>query len=194
MSHVPFIVVDVETGGLDPQRHSLLQVAMLAYVNGEIIDRKSFYIKEEEYLVTPKAMEINGLNLSEVYAQGVEPRVAVQLIQSFVQKNFGDIDPPIMMGHNVNFDRSYIKHLFARFGLNLDKTINFRVFDTTTLILAAKAAGKLNPDAPQWLEGIANYFGHYPEKAHDALSDAETTVVVYETLIDVLKLEGTPWA
>jgi DNA polymerase-3 subunit epsilon len=189
-----FVVMDVETGGTTPGRHSLLQVGLLAYRGGEIIDRKEINIQHKEYFVTPKAMEINGLDLVEVARTGVTPYVAISMITSFVKKNFGE-DKPMLLGHNVNFDRSFIKELYLNSNVDIDSVFSYRVVDTSTIIHMAKVLGKMKPDAPSSLQKIADYLGLLKpsHKAHTALSDAELTLALYEKLISILKLEGSPW-
>lgn len=186
-----YLIVDTETGGLIPGRHSLLEVGLAAYRGGEVIGRKQFYIQEEEYLVTPKAMEINKLDLAEVYKQGVGPYIAMLRIIDFVKLHFGE-EKPKMLGQNVRFDREYIKHLFMRNNYNIDDYIHYRVMDVQVLAQAAKDIGYLPEEASTGLHKLAPFLGYQPQGAHTAMGDIETTVFVYEELLDIFK-EAKPW-
>ena len=181
-----FLVLDTETGGLTPGRHSLLEVGLAAYTQGEIIDTKRIYIKEKEYVVSPKAMEINKLDVAEVARLGVEPIVAMDMIINFIQKNFST--PPTILGHNPSFDRNFVKALFTRFGEDIDATISYRTFDTATLIQTAIVLGKLPIDFPRSLHKVRDALGVTTkiEEDHTAMGDIMTTIAVYETLIALL--------
>lgn len=187
-----YLVVDTETGGLIPGRHSLLEVGLAAYKKGEIVARKQFYMKQEEYVVTPRAMEINNLNLSEVYKQGVTPRIGLDMIQNFIMQHFGLEDPPKLLGQNVGFDRNFIKALFLSQNEDIDTWIHHRVMDTQVLIQAAKDLEWLPAEAPNSLHKFAEMMGYKPQGEHTAMGDIETTVFVYEAIVDILK-EGKPW-
>lgn len=43
------LFLDTETGGLNPGVNSLLQVGLVAYVDGKVIAKREFSIKEENY-------------------------------------------------------------------------------------------------------------------------------------------------
>jgi DNA polymerase III epsilon subunit-like protein len=187
-----YLVVDTETGGLIPGRHSLLEVGLAAYKNGEVVGRKQFYIKQEEYLVTPKAMEINKLDLAEVYKQGVTPRIGLDMIQNFIMQHFGIENPPKMLGQNVGFDRNFIKALFLSQNEDIDTWISHRVMDTQVLIQAAKDLEWLPADAPNSLHKFAKMMGYTPQGEHTAMGDIDTTVFAYEAIVGILK-EGKPW-
>lgn len=181
-----FLVIDTETGGLNPERHSLLEVGLAAYKEGEIIGRKEFFLKEEEYHVTPKAMEVNNFRLNQVYEQGITPALAVHQIDGFVKLHFGDAKSFTLMGHNVGFDHGFLKKLFERQGLNIDEFISYRKFDTSTLIATAKVIGVLPMDAPGGLHPLADYLQIPYDSAHTAMADIELTIAVYEHIIQLL--------
>lgn len=190
MAH--YLVIDTETGGTLPGRHSLLEVGMAAYKDGVIVDTDSFYIREEEYLVTPKAMEINKLNLANVYLKGVTPSAAVNYIQNFVMRNFGFEKPAMMLGHNPRFDRDFIKQMFLDYNEDIDKWIHYRTVDTMTMIQVARDMGWLPQEAPTSLLAFAKFMGYEPKGEHTALGDVGTTIWVYEKLLDIFK-EAKPW-
>lgn len=188
-----YLVVDTETGGLIPGRHSLLEVGLAAYKGGEIVGRKQIYIEEAEYTVTPKAMEINKLDLAEVAKQGVPAYVALLNITGFLKQHFGT-EPPKMLGQNVRFDREFIKHLFMRNNYDIDKFIHYRVMDIQVLAQAAKDIGYLPEEVSTGLHKLAKFFGYEPKGAHTAMGDIDTTVFVYERLLELFKhKEELPW-
>lgn len=192
MSYSPLLIsIDTETGGTNPNKHSLLQVGMIAYEDGIQVDSLEFTIRRNDYVVAPMALQVNQLDLSKVFVNGKTTGQAVLLIQDFVERNFpksaGYFKRPMMLGHNVGFDRGFLKVLFESVGAELDDSFDYHSIDTSSLIQAAKLSGKLDKDAPNSLQKIAKYLGIQPDIQHKALADADTTIKVYEKLIWILK-------
>ncbi len=179
------LFLDTETGGLEPQKHSLLQVGMVAYVNGKVIDTKEFSIREENYVVTAHALKYNELDLYEnVYKNGIPRNEATQEIIRFVSKNFTEL--PILVGHNPSVDKYMIRKLFSDCNLNMDRYISHRMIDTMSLIWGLYFAGKLPKEACS-SDGAFSYFRIRPQRRHHALSDTLATVELFEHLIELLK-------
>lgn len=178
------LFADVETGGLDPEKHSLLQVGMAAYKDGKIVDTLNIFIKEDTYHVTPEAMKINGLDLAEVKKNGIDKFMAVDLIVKFVEKNFGE-EKPILVGHNVNFDKNFLQQLFFYTANNIEKFIGHRMIDTMSLLWGLFGANKIPFEACN-SKGAFEYF-NINVKLHDALEDTLGTVKLYEECIKLIK-------
>lgn len=181
-----YLILDTETGGTNPMRHSLLDVGLAAYIDGEVADDTSFWMREDEYIVTGKAMDINGLDLSQVYLRGVSKVEAFTKITHFIKLHFGD-ERPMILGHNPSFDRNFLKYqIFLPLGQDIDKTIHYRTLDTMTLIQTARDVGLLPEDAPTSLIPFAKYIGYEPEGEHTALGDVYTTIAVHQYLLQLL--------
>lgn len=178
------LFADVETGGLDPEKHSLLQVGMAAYKDGKIIDTLNIFIKGDTYCVTPEALKINNLDLAEVKKNGVDKFAAVDLIVKFIEKNFGT-EKPILVGHNVNFDKNFLQKLFFYTSNNIEKFIGHRMIDTTSLLLALCDIGIVPFEACN-SKGAFEHF-NIDVKLHDALEDTLGTVKLYEECIKLIK-------
>lgn len=183
-----FIAFDIESGGLEPGRHSLLEVGLVAYKDGKVVDTFQSFVAAEEYVVTPKAMEVNGLKLNEVAAKGLWPVELVLAIIKFIQRNFESKDDYQLLGHNPSLDKYMIRHLFKQAGQNMDDHISYRVVDTTTMITLCKELGLLPADVSRKLHAVAEHLGVLKRGSeHTALGDAHTTIAVYEALFVLLK-------
>ncbi|MGE6227578.1 exonuclease domain-containing protein [Paenibacillus chitinolyticus] len=186
------LFVDTETGGVDPRKHSLLEVGLVAYEVGKgIIDSKEFYISHENYSVTEHAMKINNIDLSIAKDWGHKPHWATHKLLNFIEESFDVIkskdDRPILGGHNVGFDKSFIEYqLFDASGYDMQKYISHRTIDVMSLLWGLHIAGKL-PKEACYSAGANEYFGIKNEKAHTALSDILATVQVYEKAIQLIK-------
>lgn len=178
-----FLFLDVETGGVDPFRNSLFQIGLVAYVNGEVIDKMEIDIKEEIYNVTSSALKFNGLNLTEIYENGLEPNKALISVVQFIKKNFKD--KPILVGHNPSIDKYMLRELFIKNYLNMDDFISYRMIDTMSLIWGLHLSGKLPTEACS-SSGSFKYFNIIVGKRHHALDDSLATVTLFEKLIEMI--------
>lgn len=180
------LFIDTETGGTDPRRHTLLQVAAVAYKDGKILGQLQFNNRVTHYTTTEEAMKINGLDLQDVYNTGVTPSDGVQMLNNFIKRHFGD-EKPILAGHNVSFDKYFIQYqLYENNGLNINDFISYRMLDTMSLLWGLHFAGKVPKEACS-SSGAFKYFGIEVEGRHTALGDCLATVKLFEKLIGLIK-------
>lgn len=179
------IVLDTETGGLDPQKHSLLQVAMMACENGKVVDKIKINIVHDTYHVTARAMEVNKIYLAT--HQGLTPEKAAVEIMNFVRKHFPS--PAQTVGHNVSFDIGFMKVLFASQGINCDDFFSYRLLDTSSFARILAFSGVIEKAGS--LGQVAEQFNiPFDESAlHDALVDCDVT---YKLLLEMTKLLKIP--
>lgn len=107
--------IDTETGGLDPARDALLQVAAI-WTNDDfqILHYLMSYIKPSPALqIHPKALEINKINVKALETAPTED----QVLTAIMIMNGSDV--PVFGGYNVEFDRKFIKHACFRAGVDL---------------------------------------------------------------------------
>lgn len=186
------LFTDTETGGLDPRKHSLLQVGIVAYEVGKgILGADELYVARDKYDVTEGAMKVNKLDLEVVNASGYSPSLVAQFICDFIEGSFGEIksknDRPILSGHNVGFDKGFIEtQLFDASGRDMQKYISHRTLDIMGLLWGLHIAGKIPLEACT-SKGAFDYFGIENENAHTALSDIMASIKVYEAAIELMK-------
>lgn len=179
------LFLDTETGGLTPKTHSLLEVGMICFDEGKIVDATEFTIKEETYQVSPYALKFNGLDLYEdIYKNGLIIPDAAQAIIKFVTKNF-DGARAVLVGHNPSIDKYMVQELFNKCSFNMDDYISHRMIDTMSLIWGLHLAGKL-PQKACSSDGAFEYFNIEVDKRHRALSDCYATVKLFQNLIEML--------
>jgi len=179
------LFLDTETGGLDPFKHSLLQIGVIAYIDNQIKESLEISLSQKEYVVTAEALKFNQLDLYEdIKKNGYVPEKATQMLIEFVQNQF--TETPILVGHNPSIDKYMVRQLFDSQNLNMDNYISHRMIDTMSLIWGLYIAGKLPIEACS-SNGAFKYFGIEVEKKHHALDDCLATVRLYEKLINLLK-------
>lgn len=79
---------------------------MVVWENQKIIDCLSIAIRKEHYCCDPEAMIINGLDLQQLQQTGMTEEEALNMMQVFGTKYFGD-SKIILAGHNIKFDIAF---------------------------------------------------------------------------------------
>jgi DNA polymerase III epsilon subunit-like protein len=175
--------VDVETGGLNPRRHSLLQIGAVAYKNG-IQDQLILNLSLDEYTTTPEALKVNCLDLAWLKEHGLPPVKAMETFLDFLTRNFGN-EKPILVGHNIAFDKAFLEQFFCSQGRDFKAYVSHRMLDTMSILWGLHFAGKIPAEACS-SSGAFKYFGCEPERPHDALEDCLATVRLFEKLVNYI--------
>ncbi len=121
------IVVDVETTGIKPEKHSIVSIGAVDFLN----PRNQFY-KEcriwEGAEITEKALEINGFsidNITDSKKASLEDTIKEFLAwtENIANKTLG--------GYHPSFDRDFLKSSAERYSINLDPS--YRTVDLHSL-------------------------------------------------------------
>lgn len=175
------LVLDTETGGLDPVRHALLSVGLVDWRDGEVLRTEEILIDPEGLECDPKAMAVNQIDLDLHCAYSVSRAEAAELIRSFC----APMGRPWIAGHNVFFDVGFIRRLFTPEALRA--TFSHRMLDTMQVLGFLGHAG-LIPENIAKLDQAMTHFGlTMPEgKRHTALGDALVTAELYSRLLQTI--------
>ncbi len=125
------IVVDIETSGTDPSKHSILSIGAVDFYNHD----RLFYEEcklEEGKTFTTEALNINGFD--EKTLKSDKKKKLEEVLKDFMSwlEQINDIT---IGGHNVNFDAGFLNYSFKKYGINL--SFGHRVVDTHTLVYAS---------------------------------------------------------
>lgn len=190
------VVIDTETGGLDPAVHSLLSVGMwtIDTVRGTIDNPLYFLVKEPLIVTTPYAMGINGLDLGDISREGLRPKEALEKVREYckaIEEPRPDtiLKKPIPVGHNVGFDIGFLNRLVSVSGDDGTLPFHYRTIDVPSILITMYLAGILPKDISSSQKAL-EYFGMKRGKVHNALHDAECTGKVY---LEILKELGVPY-
>lgn len=183
------LVVDTETGGTDPRRHSLLTVGAVVWEDGELGPELGLRILERELVVDPEAMAVNRIDLAEHRRAALDPRAAAEELAKFVARNFVGSkgpEPAVVCGHNVAFDVGFLKRLFELAGLPYDATFSHRTLDTASVLRFLALAGRIPPE----LVGSSKAFAHFGIRfsrnaRHTATADARATARLLNRLLEL---------
>ncbi|UTV80579.1 ribonuclease T [Acidithiobacillus sp. YTS05] len=174
------VVVDVETAGFDCQRHALLEIAavVIAGESGNLQPVQTLHYHVEPFvgaILDPQALAFNGID-PEHPLRGAIPEA--QALRELFRALRGQVRDQqcrraVLVGHNANFDLSFLHAAAAREQLKNSPFHPFSTLDTVTLsalalgeTVLAKAVRKAGLD---W-DG---------KQAHSALYDAERTAALF---------------
>lgn len=160
-----YVVIDLETTGLDSKSDSIIELAAIRVNNGII--EESF----SELVLTDKPLpgdivKLTGINDNMVQA-GIEATKAIVQFQEFI----GD---EILICHNAPFDLGFLKELNRKCER---EDINNQIYDTL------KLSRKYIRDVENYrLATLAKKFNIDISRAHRAREDAEITMQLFEQL------------
>lgn len=176
------VVIDTETGGLDPETDALLSVGLVEWCDGALLRKREILIDASGLRCDPKALEVNGIDLETHHAYSISRDEAASAIQEFCLP----MGRPFVCGHNVQFDIGFTRRLFTPEALR--RTFSHRVIDTLQILGYLGHAGVL-PEGIGKLDQAMRHFGiTMPEgKRHSALADAVATAELYTKLLAVVR-------
>ncbi|MBU0706321.1 DEAD/DEAH box helicase family protein, partial [Patescibacteria group bacterium] len=158
----PFVVLDLETSGIDPKRDDIIEVAMVRYENGKEVARYDDLIKIGYKLpeiitiitgITDKDLEKNGKERADVFAE----------VERVIKGAY-------IVAHNSAFDVGFLR---AK-GIHLD------ILGTIDTIPLAQI---LMPELPSYsLESLTDDLNISHENKHRAMGDVEATLDLFKLL------------
>ncbi len=172
LDQTEFIVFDLETTGLNPSQHEIIEIGAVKFKNGEKIDEFKSFINPG-VRIPAKITEITGINDRMVKdAPGLKA-----VIEQFV--DFAG--EGVLVAHNADFDYGFIRTALEKLEIEKD---DYTVLDTLGLSRAVVKDSKNHK-----LNTLAKYFGVDLENHHRALDDAAATAEVLSNLLEIIKAD-----
>ncbi|MBI0579819.1 ribonuclease H-like domain-containing protein [Neobacillus cucumis] len=168
-----FVVLDVETTGLNPLSDRIIEISINKYENGELIDQFHSLVNPE--MPIPRiATGINGISDAMVKKK---PKIyeIIREIECFLKDE-------IVVGYNVEFDLKFISNAFARSSLSIEQLTYFDVLDLV------KETIRYGMTKNYKLKTIKEYF-NISTDSHRAVSDCVTTFEVMKRCIEIKQEE-----
>lgn len=183
------LIIDTETGGLDPIKHSILSLGAVVWEDGVLGEEFEVLIREDPIIAEPRALEVNGIDVET--HRGATPTMAVDMLNVFLLDQFEQGEMPIVLGgHNTHFDIGFLKRLFGLAGRvsSMTSLFSHRIMDTMIAARFLRMAGKI-PEGKEGLSCLLEYFNIQvePGKRHSALADARATGTLLTCLIEAAK-------
>ena len=159
-----YIAFDLETTGLSPQEHEIIEIGALKVREGKVVDRFMEFVHPDKP-ITPMITNITHITNDMVAGA----RSCPEVIHDFL--SFCEDD--VLIGHNVMFDYSFVKCSAVREGLTFEK------MGIDTLKIARKVHKDFESKS---LGALCDYYHIENPAAHRAYYDALATAKLYQTL------------
>lgn len=181
------LVVDTETGGLDPVRCSLLTLGAVIWEDERIIAEVEWAVREPTLQIEPASLKEHQVDLREVAAKGRPPAEVAQALLDFARPHFG-AEKIVLAGHNIGFDAGFLRRLFGMAGLDYESSFSHRLIDTSTVLGILGLAGRISIRSRGLSEAI-EYFKLPvdPARRHTALEDARVTALLLTKLVQLVR-------
>ena len=160
-----YIIVDVETTGLDPAMNNLIEISAVKYRCNRKVDEYVTFISIDEP-IPPRITKLTGIN-DEMLEDAPRPFEALAGFLNFI----GD---DILIGYNITFDLAFL-------GVSCSNYCRKRLYNNYVDVL------KLATDKLPFLMShkqidVAKYFGINTDGSHRALTDCEICNDCYQKL------------
>ena len=171
------VVIDVETGGLDPKKHALLEIAAVLLdidANGKLHPRETIHTHVQPFegsVMDPEALKLTKIDPYHPFRFAVEEKKALEKVFKPVKQALHDhcCQRAVLVGHNAWFDLFFLKAAVQRSRIKSNPFHAFTTFDTATLGALAYGQTVL----ARAVEASGARFDR--DEAHSAIYDAERT-------------------
>ena len=179
------VVVDIETGGFDPELNAILEIAITLieehdknFVVGETY--RHHIIPFENSIIEKESLEFTKIKLDHPLRNAIDEKDALNDIFKIINKvkNKYECSRAILVGHNAHFDNSFLDAAIKRNNIKRTPFHKFSVIDTVSLgVLAtgqtvlARICDKLEIDYDN-------------DQAHSAAYDTLVTAKVFCSIVN----------
>ncbi|MFH1826397.1 MAG: exonuclease domain-containing protein [bacterium] len=170
LDSLEYVVLDIETTGLEPTKNEITELGAMKIKGQEIIEIFSTLIKPKE----PISAEITRIT-------GIDDEMVKDFppAKKILPKFFEFLGSAILVAHNTDFDIAFIKH-------HLKQEANIDLTNET--ICTVKLARYLLPSLVNHkLHTVGAHFNLPIVNRHRAMGDVEITFQVWLRFIDLLK-------
>jgi DNA polymerase-3 subunit epsilon len=167
-----FVVCDVETTGLSPDRNRITDIALIRVRGGQIVDRYATLVNPRQF-IPEEIQRLTGITNAMVYT-APDAEEVMRAVREFIGE-------AIFVAHNVRFDRSFVDATLRRCGMETLQVPN---------LCTARLARRLIPKkSKKNLGALAAHFNIRIKNRHRASGDAEATAVVLQNFLRILDEE-----
>lgn len=174
-----FVVLDLETTGLDPVNDQIIEIGAIRYIDGKESAVYETYVNPG-IPVPDFITKLTGISDADVQAAP-----SIDDIFDDLLKFIGDSP---LIGHQINFDCSFLEYILRQ------KHNDFNKWESETQRFVYLGNRRMDtlfiariflPFLPKFkLSAVAGHFGIDLENAHRALDDARATGKIFLELID----------
>lgn len=168
-----FVAIDVETTGLKPSRHRVIEIGAVRYEEGRCVERFSVLVQPHRRL--PRyIVQLTGIRDEDLLTAAPFADVAAALLAFLGER--------VLVGYNVGFDLDFLNAELRRLGLGPLANPAVDVLPLARALLPGN--GRYDLDSVCRAAGIARAV------RHRALADAEATAQLYGHLVERAMAQG----
>ncbi|MEZ0123412.1 MAG: ribonuclease T [Candidatus Reddybacter sp.] len=180
------VVIDVETGGFESDKHALLEIAAVSLVmddSGLLVRDKTIarnVIPHADTICDDAALEFTGINPDDPDREAMSEKDALRDIFQEIRHNISEhhCTRAVIVAHNAHFDLGFVNAAVNRSQIKRNPFHPFSCFDTATL--AGLAYGQTVLARACQSAGIP--FSN--KEAHSAAYDAERTAELFCAIVN----------
>ncbi|MCF8032903.1 MAG: 3'-5' exonuclease [Desulfarculaceae bacterium] len=179
-----FVVLDLETTGMDPATDRVVSVGSVRVVRGRVRLGEAF-----AELVNPgrdipaEAIKVHGITPDRI----ANARHGAEVFEDWL----GFLGRDILVAHYARFDLHFINHVMReRYGFALQSLILDTVLMCQAIVLPGDPYGIARHQKACRLESLAARFGIPAPERHTALGDSLITAMVFQRMLARLDALG----
>lgn len=175
--HTPIVVVDVETTGLSPRAHQVIEIGAAKVVDGQIVDTFHRLVRPLRS-ISQATRDITGITPDEL----VDAPQGPEVFRDFFRFAQG----AVLAAHNARFDMGFLRSAYAKW---IGEVFPYAVLDSLPLariVLPGLKSYGLGP--------LSEHLKIPLSRHHRALADAEATAHLIVRLLETAAdRDGGPW-
>ncbi|GGI87272.1 ribonuclease T [Legionella impletisoli] len=179
------VVVDVETAGIDPSRHALLEMCIVILdidEQGKLLQKDTYFehiLPFEHAELDPESLAFTGIDPYQPLRFAVDEKTALQRLFAPIHKALkqSHCQRAVLVGHNAWFDLLFVKEAIKRTGLK-SPFHAFTCFDTATL------SGLIYGQTVLAKAVNASGIEFDVNEAHSAIYDAKKTAELFCNIVN----------
>lgn len=184
------IVIDIETGGIDPEKDALLELAAIIVLTdhvGNLVPQNNVnayhILPFEGANINPKALEINQIDPYHPFRFAITEKELLIDLSKIINHALEVYKCKIgvLVGHNAWFDLSFLKSAMRRTNIKL-QLHDFTTLDTATLSAATYGQTAL----AKALAAAKIPFNQ--KESHSAIYDAQKTAELFCKIINNISI------
>jgi len=171
---IPFVVIDVETSGSNPENNRITEIACVTTLGGEVADTYSSLVNPHQaipYFIS----KMTGIS-NEMAFLAPEPEQVIPIVNEKLSQ-----PDAVFVAHNARFDWYFVAETFSRAGISIPKIPRLCTLKLSRRLLTKKERKNVG--------ALADYFNIPIENRHRALGDALATAHILNELLEFAEQE-----
>ncbi len=187
------VVVDLETGGFDPETNPILEIAavQVRFEDGRLLPGERWHRAVHPYpggVLNPAALKVTGIDPTDPRRDAVAEAEALRELFRQVRRAIKreGCQRAILVAHNAAFDQQFINRALTRTQVKRNPFHPFSFIDTASLAAVTYGHTVLS-------EACARADISFDrERAHNALYDAERTAELFCAVVNAWDARAAP--